>query len=309
MHADVLKLAKSKGQRERIKWFHARFVIFDCEHFGDGLVLARDSEHEDARFLVALFGDRVPKTKTEAAAVFLAQKDDARCMSWAALCGAFPSEALFLASAERGDALGQFCVGRMCAGPERVKWLEAAVAQGEPKAMSFLAMMLFNGWGGFEDKKSAKRLWKQAALLGEMHAQRDYADKCCVADSVGQLVWLRRSAMQGPKAAFFHLRDAAWKHVPIYRKQGHSGRIIFEIGCALSNIDNWEGHGCTCEVVRDCWEAIGLYNKWCDEAKRAVMCWIWLARNQGVAKDIRLLIADLIWTERPVWSERPGRRR
>ncbi len=28
------------------------------------------------------------------------------------------------------------------------------------------------------------------------------------------------------------------------------------------------------------------------------MCWLWVARQLAVAKDVRLMIADLIWYER-----------
>ncbi len=50
--------------------------------------------------------------------------------------------------------------------------------------------------------------------------------------------------------------------------------------------------------------AMSLYLRWNEEAKRAVLCWLWLARDKNVVKDIRLLIADLIWEERAAWSER-----
>ncbi len=78
--ADVLKLAKTKEQRERIKWFHARRTFFskqdsfsrDPRWFAEGLALAKLCDHDDARFLVSLFPGGPPANQKEAKAVFLA---------------------------------------------------------------------------------------------------------------------------------------------------------------------------------------------------------------------------------------------
>ncbi len=34
------------------------------------------------------------------------------------------------------------------------------------------------------------------------------------------------------------------------------------------------------------------------------MCWLWLSAAKNVVKDVRLLVADLIWNDRTAWSER-----
>ncbi len=61
VHADVLKMAKSKEKREAIKWFNARRVFFKRDLRADlelargvGLELARESEHSDARYFASL---------------------------------------------------------------------------------------------------------------------------------------------------------------------------------------------------------------------------------------------------------------
>lgn len=54
----------------------------------EGFALARESEHDDARFLVSLFPHGAPATRAEAAAVFLARCDDVRCLCWADLMAA-----------------------------------------------------------------------------------------------------------------------------------------------------------------------------------------------------------------------------
>lgn len=48
VHADVLRMAKTKEKQERIKWFHTRRVFFDNQspRFAEVLELARQCEHE-----------------------------------------------------------------------------------------------------------------------------------------------------------------------------------------------------------------------------------------------------------------------
>lgn len=57
------------------------------------------------------------------------------------------------------------------------------------------------------------------------------------------------------------------------------------------------------ELVPVCERAVGVYRQWLREAKSAVLCWKWMARDLGVAKDIRRIIADLIWQERSLWGD------
>jgi hypothetical protein len=76
VHADVLEMAKTEEKREAIKWLYARrvFLYGRDDFFVEGLALARQCKHVDARLLVSLFLDGAPATKEEAAAVFLAQQ-------------------------------------------------------------------------------------------------------------------------------------------------------------------------------------------------------------------------------------------
>ncbi len=86
---------------------------------------------------------------------------------------------------------------------------------------------------------------------------------------------------------------------------GGSGRILYEIGAAvkyLKPLPLWNGLSLG---ERDaCERAMLLYERCNEEGKRGVLCWLWLAREEHVVKDICLLIADVIWSDRTLWSER-----
>ncbi len=304
IHSDVLKMAKTKEKQERIKWFYARRVFFDDESYSGGLALAMLCDHPDARFLVSLFPHGIPETQAEVAAVFLAHDDDARCLCWAAECGASGGAKLYLRSAEMGCAYGKTRSSKFeWQDVERGALLEKAAAQGDPAALVALARLLQFFPELPECRVRSHLLFREAASLGAADAQWEVGKNLCARDSVEQYVWLRRAALQCVTVALRVLKSTAEFHWTKYR-EGNSGRIVYEIGMGLASIESWELTAPTSGGVEAGRQCIAMYRKWCEEAKTGVLCWIWLARKEGVAKDIRLLIADLIWEDRAAWSER-----
>ncbi len=308
MHADVLRMAKTKEQREAIKWFHARRVFFNKRSFSDGLELARQSEHTDSRFLVSFFPNAAPATSEEVLAVFMGRQDDPRCLCWA---GVFlkgeTEEQLYRRSAEGGYAWGQVLWARYLFTAEMLGVVEKAVAQGEPDALRQRAQCAWEGkdaWGGNvggEDKQRAQELWRQGAELGDSQCQLSYGNRCCAEKSLAGLEWMRRAAVQDDGEAVLVLADAAlsqWANLI-------SGRVLFEIGSAVAamrNGNSWKWLNQDRQAA--CERAASFCMRCNGEAKRAVLCWLWLARAENLMKDVRLLIANLIWKERAAWSER-----
>ncbi len=91
-----------------------------------------------------------------------------------------------------------------------------------------------------------------------------------------------------------------WMHC---EKDG-SGRILYEIGAAVPVLREQEIWGTLDRKEKfACERAAAVYACCNAEAKRAVMCWLWLSPAKNVVKDIRLLIADLVWEERAAWSD------
>ncbi len=260
--------------------------------------MARLSEHPDAHFLVSLFLEDAPAGRVEAGAVFAAHLEDARCMCLAWMCGVEPQDELLRQSAEGGYAWGQALHAHSTQDEEL---LGLAVAQGEPEAMAVVMSNIESGSQGGADLKAVTR---EAAMLGQFYRQCEYADKHCVLDSVEQKQWLRRAAMQddGGRAHGWMLCSTT-RLLPLY-DQGAGGRALFEIGRAFSFSPKWECEAWNDEQRIAARRVIELYSKWTNDARRAVGCWLWLSRHLGVARDIRLLIADLVWDDRAAWSER-----
>ncbi len=80
-------------------------------------------------------------------------------------------------------------------------------------------------------------------------------------------------------------------------------RIICDFGSGVELIREKRRVESSGKVELECNCALAVYSRCSEEAKRAVLCWLWLSRAKNVMKDIRLLIADLIWSEGATWSE------
>ncbi len=300
VHVDILKLAQTKEKRERIKWFHARQTFFE-EPFVQGFALARLCDHDDARYLVSLFPEGRPKSFENAAAVFrkAAQGGDPRSMCWEATCESIKQGDLLSRSAQLGYAWAQASVARYSSSAIAVPLLLKSVAQGEREGMAMLSEQLQRGKYCPRDEDRARALMLEGALLGDMTAQMSWAQEYCSAGSLDFFVWMRRLSQQVQwDCEFQSVGHLAREQLRLY-DEGASGRIVFEIGLAHST-DKREPveYG-----QRDARRALLLFRQWCNEAKQSVLCWLWAGKLLGVSKDIRLLIANLLWEDRAVWSE------
>lgn len=88
-----------------------------------------------------------------------------------------------LGPAEEGDAIGQFCVGRLYANgfgvmmddAEALKWYGLAAEQGHAEAQFNLGVMHANGWGVAMNDAEAARYYRMAAEGGFVQAMSSLA--------------------------------------------------------------------------------------------------------------------------------------
>ncbi len=297
VHRDILRMAQSEEKRERIKWFYARTVFFHCSpgSLREGLALARQCQHVDARFLVSLFATGDPECSEDAANVFLPQGDEPRCLCWAAQAGAEPRDTLLERSAWAGYAWGQALHG---INKEDSSWLEIAAAGGEPEAMDMLARYLDPEDGDVIDGPRSRTLFREAAMLGDSSSQF-VLSSFFPHVSVERFVWLRRAACDGHLSAYFELVEWAEANCAGYNASSALRRNMFEVGQAISVVNP------RLSALHPSFQAFDLYHRCCGKAQQSLMCWLWLARQRqlAVAKDVRLLIADLVWDVRDAWLE------
>ncbi len=209
-------------------------------------------------------------------------------------------------SAEAGCAWGQHMWAEEQSNlGERVSWWERAVRQGEPEAMTGLGKLLLTGGrdGVAEAVERGTMLLKEAAGLGVASAQYVLAMKCCKKTERNQ--WLRRAAVQEDDTG----RARKYLCVQLCRKMrrhNSAGRVVFEFGAAVAACDKRSQPLLARMRYTEkaaSRAAADLHRKWCSEAQRGVLCWMWVARLLGVVRDVRLLVAGLVWHDRAAWSE------
>jgi hypothetical protein len=100
-----------------------------------------------------------------------------------------------------------------------------------------------------------------------------------------------RMARSLEQAAEFRLQD--------YNTGGEGGRFVFELGSVLERVPARPAD----KAHLPTWRCIELYHQWSALAKGAIECWIVVGRRLGIARDVRRIVAELLWEQRASWSE------
>jgi hypothetical protein len=295
---------------ELIKWWDALDTITGQgsmkQDIAKGLQMARECQHEDARWLASLFPGGAQATKN----VLLAQGDDPRAMLLASFVGDGEMEVLLLRrAAKMGYAPAQAIVARRAGfqNEKRFVWAEKAAAQGDRTGLFQLGTCFSAGRGCDQDRRRAMMLVKEAAELGHSEALYSYGRDAFEDGDWERYRWWGRAAARGCEGACFGLIVGAIDQLKLFDKGRGSGLTLFEIGaackghldgaaeCAFGSAMNATG---LCMLMR----TVAFHDEGCDKAKRAVVCWILIGRRLGVVKDIRMKVARMVWLERCVWS-------
>ncbi len=92
--------------------------------------------------------------------------------------------------------------------------------------------------------------------------------------------------------------------------KGHgSGRTVFEIGSVCKRHCDMGHKTVFNRIVRPkeldaVVRSMDLHDEWCAKARQAIGCWILVARQKNVVRDIRNVISKMVWADRAAWSER-----
>ncbi len=135
------------AKAELVKWFKARDTFFglSCvrQDLREGLALARESAHEDAKWLCGLFVDGAPNTREQALQVFARQpSQDARALCFAGLLGGWPYSRTVL---ERAANLGNVLARAVLGLSSSKQWFSDSACQNDPVYMMAMVKYLHNG--------------------------------------------------------------------------------------------------------------------------------------------------------------------
>jgi TPR repeat protein len=160
---------------EQIKWWDALDAMVDGYRVDEGLRMARECQHPDARWLAALFPASEVVTLRGMRGVMLEQGDDPRALHL--LWGLEVRDrrsllTLLQRAAETGYAPAQErLAGWSGSGSAAVRWAEKAALQGSRHGMALLGNRVYKGTGCLKDRQRGSELMKEAALLGSPMGQ------------------------------------------------------------------------------------------------------------------------------------------
>jgi TPR repeat protein len=268
------------------------------------LELASSCQHPDARWLSMACAGKDVTTKEDAKRVFSALgENDARalCLMW--LLGTWVDQADFASlrqSAELGFAFAQAFLSGRTEGDEKFKLAQLSAAQGERDGLLWLGWCFRDGLGCETNLDKAKENFLLASELGHVWAMSLLGELLDESDPQRWRWWGRAAALGASSNFLSHFA----KQVDSLSSGSRSAVVVFAIGQAL------QGHAN--EVARTIFnsginfdspygpakQAIAFYESQINTTKVAMLAWTLVGIKLKVVKDVRKLIAKLIWDAR-----------
>jgi hypothetical protein len=263
------------------------------------LKLAAVCTHPDAVWLTTLFAGREVQTRDEAEKLFLAcGESDGRALCFAAACS---ESGDFGKAARMGYPFAQAMAAWTARGFERLEWAQKAAAQGERNGFLWLGACHRDGDGCNKDLEKAKENFLMAATLGHVNSMTALVMLLDVSD-VQRYVWLERLAKVR------HDRIVFWDSVTSVMAQFGNRQelldVVFVIGRALNgHIDNEKktifGSAVSFfDRIGPANLSVRFYTFQLQSYRKAVDTWTLVGLRNGVVKDIRKFIGNMIWEAR-----------
>ena len=303
-----LSVAASEQLR---KWYRARDTFlgwnFCVQNMAEGLRLAGECEHVDARWLCDLFWGRGPLSKEEAKAIFLAAGEDGRALCFAGRVSTY-DERLFRRSAELGYAQAQVMLSIWAQDPrDKLVWVERAFAQRERTAIALMAEYLWHGTVCPKDQRRSLQLFREAAKMDHVLSQHFLGGRGYGEHNAKRYKWWGVAAANGNGASRDLLANCAVEQVALLGQGAGPAHILVAVGAACRGHVDAE----TCSVFgvelsgrefSAVCTAVQLAEESCAKAREVILLWMWYARGRGM-RDPGRIIAKMVWAERSAWCE------
>jgi TPR repeat protein len=291
-----------------LEWYRIRDCFYGHnkapQNVPFAIELASSCQHPDALWLTKACAGKDVRTMGEANQVFSALgQNDARalCFTW---CCSYEDEMEDLAplrrSAELGFAFAQGLLAEQTHGDERFKFALLAALQGERDGFLLLGCCFRDGEGCEKDLDKAKENFLRASKLGFVWAM-DQLGKLLDASDPQRWYWLGHAAARGNNWNFVSLFS---KQVELFNSGSGSAVVMFAIGRALQGHVSEESRTIFKErhkfvsLIGPAKQAIAFYEAQIKASKDAMRAWTQIGVKLKVVKDVRKLIAKLIWDSR-----------
>jgi hypothetical protein len=287
-----------------LEWYKIRDTFFgeNCvsRNIPLALEMASSCQHPDARWLLEACAGKDLITKEDAERVFSAPgQNDARALCFAWLCNRQDLSPL-RRSAELGFAFAQALMAKRFDGEEKLKFALLAAAQGERDSLTILGWCFRDGAGCEVDLHQAKESFLRASELGHISAMIWFGTMLDESDAQ-RWRWWGRAAALGNSWSFLQY---FMEQVRLFISGSGSAAVMFAIGQALQGHVNEEARMIfnsrvtVVSLISPAKQAIAFYEAQIKATRDAMRAWTQVGLRYNVVKDVRKLIAKLIWDSR-----------
>jgi hypothetical protein len=281
-----------------LEWYKIRDLLvgdnFALQDVLLAILLARECDHPDARWLSSVCAGRDFLCRDEAFCVFVSLgDDDARALCFASQMGDESEicHEMLKKSAKMGYAWAQARLAARSEAPERFEWAKLAALQGERDGFSELGVCYELGWGCEKDLKKAQENFllsvehESLSNLQVVDASNPKLFKLLIARDAASLFLTRFS-----KQVEDFLSGTGNASTVFVIGRGLRGRV--GLGTILG--DSWNFNS----LISPASKAIAFYEFQLRACRKAVDHWTLVGIRFSVVRDIRKLIAKLIWESR-----------
>jgi hypothetical protein len=290
-------------QAELIKWADALDEL-RCDRY-KALQMARECRHPDALWLVSLLpGEGWSAERMRE--IMLQQGEDPRALFVAADLLPERDMPLLRRAAEMGYAPAQGVMSQELYGDgnrsaEVVEWARKAAAQGERRGLYYLMCC-----DAALPRGEKAQLLKRSAELSFPSGLYQYG-----MDTFGEREWERYHWMGKAvqrNHGVFGFKSSVLELLPSFEK-GELARVLHTAALVVREGLNATGrllfgeNFLTLEQAAGLQRVLELHDALLQRARRAIACWSMAGRRLGVVKDMRVMIAKLVWEEPWQWGE------
>jgi TPR repeat protein len=291
-----------------LEWYKIRDTFFGRNYVSRNIPLALElasrCAHPDARWLTEVCAGKDVTTREEAKEVFSALgQNDARALCFAWLCSHSEEQedlASLLHSAELGFAFAQAWMAKRTVGEEMLKLAQLAAAQGERDGYFMLGCCFCDVEGCERNLGKAKENFLRTSELGDVFAMGELGSLLDESDPQRWRWWGRAATLGGT----WNFLTKFAKQVELFNSVSVSGAVMFAIGQALQGHVNERARSIFNDefdfnyLIGPAKQAIAFYDMQIKATKDAMRAWTLVGIEFNVVKDVRKLIAKLIWDSR-----------
>jgi TPR repeat protein len=279
-----------------LSWYEVRdFLVGDAcldQDIKKALELASVCSHPDAVWLSQLFLGKEFNTCDEAAQIFhLFGNEDPRAICFAAVVLRSWDMALLERAAHLNYAFAQSKLCHFCSDENALLWAQKAVLQGERDGYFYMGVHFTK----IQNVQKANEYYALAADLGDTYAMVNIG-LVLSRNDVKRWEWFGQAAQRHDLGVFL-------QELEIETERRFSTTISFAIGRVLNgNVDLVNvkvfGRSVSVAVIEFGSKCVSFFNHQLKMYRFAVDEWTHVALRNRVVKDIRRLVAKLIWDTR-----------